>query len=184
MKQLSLLILAGLTSGCFAAEQAQPASCWDLIDMMRNTDQYATPQEALEASASTPCLDDCTQNYDRLVRMAQNPQLNRQDHKSIKLIQRHLAAKRGRDSLDAVIIDDAAEQMAAATNKRSLEVAETIKIHRENAKAIIDALRTNSELIQSEIAKSNTIALCASLGLIVFVALTTVPGLLVSKKTA
>lgn len=183
MEHLSLLLLAALTTGCFAAEQTQPASCWDLIDMMRDTDQYATPQEALEASASIPGLNACAADYDRLVRIAQNPQLNRQDHKSIKLIQRHLAAQRGQNSLDAVIIHDAAEQISAAADKRSLEVAEAIKSNREITKAITEALDNHAKLLQSEMARSNQIATYSMVTALSLAAIAIFgPNLFASKK--
>ncbi len=185
MKKLSLLVLAGLTTGCFAAEQEQPAaSCWDLIDMMRDTNRYATPQEALEATASIPGLNDCAENYDKFARIAQNPQLNRKDHKSIKLIQRHLAAQRGQDSLDAVILNDATKQASAALDQRISIVSEFIKANHENTNAITESLKANSELLQSEIARSNTIATYSMITALSLAAIAIFgPNMFASKKS-
>lgn len=123
MKQLSLLILAGLTAGCFAAEQERSkASCIALIEMMYDDAGYKnasiaklTNATSLEDAYAVLGFSDCVQNADLLERVQRDPLLEFEYLVIVSNLQKHAHRLSGVSSIRSAIARDNAKQ----TNKQA-----------------------------------------------------------------
>jgi hypothetical protein len=161
MKQLSLLLLlAGLTTGCFAADQEQRKSCWELVNMLRNAEFRATIEStsANVDALKIPGMEDCINNYDQLAELSNRRDIDPADLEILFAIRGRLAERWGLArltsptylSLEEAIADENAIQ-AFLKGTQYVEIKEIDKKASETPKAInLDSSsRVNQEIVKT-----------------------------------
>lgn len=161
MKQLSLLLLAGLTTGCFAAESAQAnPTCWEFVKMLHDP-QYRAAIDHKYAGVDVltrPGYADCAEKFDQLVRVSDRRDLDPVDQEILLAIRGRLARRMGIPrckspaylSLEEAVAQDDDMQMTIAAvnnhvNKAKEILAEAAKSYNELPSAeIIDLIKSRA----------------------------------------